>query len=94
MQSQKNGSLTSGISGQSGKKTVKDWNVYLIQHLEGEKLKFAKILLFGVSIIFVFGAVVQLFMPDQGGPIFESCKTLLPPLATLIIGYYFSERTK
>ena len=63
----------------------------------GEEIKFslAKWLLFGVAILFVFGSIIRLLYNENGGvDIFESCKTILPPIATLVIGYYFSERKK
>ena len=59
---------------------------------EKEKFQLAKSLLLGISILFVLGALAQIFYGEHGGAIFETCKTILPPLATLVIGYYFSEK--
>lgn len=59
---------------------------------EREKLQLAKWLLLGIWILFALGALAQLAYGEHGGPVFETCKTILPPIATLIIGYYFSEK--
>lgn len=59
---------------------------------ERERFQLAKWLLLGVGILFILGALAQLTYEQQGGPIFETCKTVLPPIATLVIGYYFSEK--
>jgi hypothetical protein len=60
----------------------------------GEKAKFelAKFLLLGTGVLFILGGLAHLIYGDRGSAIFETCKTILPPIATLVIGYYFSER--
>jgi hypothetical protein len=50
-------------------------------------LSFAKCILIGLSILFFIGMVIECCMPN--GKVFEACKLTLPPLATLVIGYYF-----
>jgi len=52
-------------------------------------LVFAKLILFTLSILFVFGGIADMFKPEIH--IFESCKTILPPISTLVIGYYFGK---
>lgn len=52
-------------------------------------LLFGKLILLGVSLIFCLGMLCD--MINQNVQIFEACKTILPPIATLIIGYYFAK---
>lgn len=54
-----------------------------------ELLKFAKLILLILALIFIFGIVIEVFFPNKG--IFDSCKTILPPISTLVIGYYFGK---
>ena len=75
-------------------KTADDYDVFLSIYMEGEKLKLAKIVLLGLAIIFVLSGFAHIVTPTRGGVIFETCKSLLPPIATLILGYYFAEKAK
>jgi len=50
-------------------------------------MKFAKAILMVLAVLFALGAVCDLINPQSS--IFEACKTILPPIATLVIGYYF-----
>ena len=52
-------------------------------------LKFAKSILICIAILFLLGAISQLIMPNSG--VFEACKTILPSLSTLVIGFYFAK---
>ncbi len=52
-------------------------------------MKFAKAILFVLAVLFALGAVCDLIRPQSG--VFEACKTVLPPIATLVIGYYFGK---
>ena len=52
-------------------------------------LKFAKQILLCVGILFLLSGITELFNPDCG--IFEVCKTILPPIGTLVIGFYFGK---
>jgi hypothetical protein len=52
-----------------------------------DMLKFAKSILMVLAILFALGAICDMFKPQSN--IFEACKTILPPIATLVIGYYF-----
>lgn len=56
------------------------------------RLSFAKSILLGLAILFCLGMLLTVFTHDQS--IFDACKTVLPPIATLIIGYYFGEKHK
>lgn len=52
-------------------------------------LKFAKWILMVIAGLFVLGMGCQLFGHDKA--IFEACKTILPAIATLVIGFYFGK---
>jgi hypothetical protein len=55
-----------------------------------DRLIFAYWVLSSLFILFLLSGIAHVFYPSSD--IFESCKTILPPIATLIIGYYFGER--
>ncbi|HEX4966226.1 MAG TPA: hypothetical protein VF173_35790 [Thermoanaerobaculia bacterium] len=61
--------------------------------LEEERFWLAKWLLLGLVVLFVLSAAADLFAGDQGKTVFEACKTIVPPIATLVIGYYFSNNS-
>lgn len=71
----------------------KEVDVELEPFGEREKFSLAKWVLFGVLVLFLLGGVALLTNPTTGETIFETCKAVLPPIATLVIGYYFSERS-
>ncbi len=52
-------------------------------------LKFAKMILSTIAIIFIMAMFFKLFSKDL--VVFEACKTILPPIATLVIGFYFGK---
>jgi len=52
-------------------------------------LKFARQILGGLAILFVFGCFAEWMLPYHG--IIDLCKTVLPSIATLVIGYYFGK---
>jgi hypothetical protein len=58
--------------------------------LEEERFWLAKWILPGLAVLFVLGIAADLLAGDQGKDVFEACKTIVPPIATLVIGYYFS----
>jgi hypothetical protein len=60
---------------------------------ERDRLHLAKWLLLGVAVIFVLGGVANIMYEDRGASVFDTCKTVLPPIATLVIGYYFAEKS-
>lgn len=52
-------------------------------------LFFAKVILLVLSILWILGGLSEIFRP--GNNLFEACKITLPPIATLVIGYYFGK---
>ena len=54
-----------------------------------DMLKLAKSILLMSAILFILGGIAELIKPNCG--IFESCKTILPPIVTLVIGFYFGK---
>lgn len=50
-------------------------------------MKFAKGILMVLAVLFALGGICDLVNPQSS--VFEACKTILPPIATLVIGYYF-----
>ena len=54
-----------------------------------DMLKFAKSILVVIAGLFLLGGISELIKPNCG--IFEACKTILPPIATLVIGFYFGK---
>jgi hypothetical protein len=54
-----------------------------------DRLKFAKTILLVLAVMFTLGALTELIHPQNN--VFESCRTILPSFATLVIGYYFGK---
>lgn len=52
-------------------------------------LKLGREILGVLAILFTLGAISILIWPNS--PVFEACRTILPPIATLVIGYYFGK---
>jgi len=52
-------------------------------------LIFAKSILIALALLFFIGAIIDIYHPNS--IVFEACKTILPPIATLVIGYYFGK---
>lgn len=50
-------------------------------------LKFAKMILLSIMGIFILSMLGKLLLHDA--IIFEACKTILPSIATSVIGFYF-----
>lgn len=57
-----------------------------------DKLLAAKQILFGIGFIYIFTVLAFLACPENGNILLEICKTVLPPLATLIIAFYFKDK--
>lgn len=55
------------------------------------RLSLAKSILFSLAVLFALGMFISSF--THNNEIFDACKTVLPPIATLIIGYYFGEKS-
>ena len=58
---------------------------------ETKKLHFAAATLTGLGLIFVLSMAMNLWGGDKGVTVFEACKTIVPPIITLILGYYFGQ---
>lgn len=52
-------------------------------------LKFAKVILGVCAGLFLLGGISEMLKPEAG--IFEACKTILPAISTLVIGFYFGK---
>lgn len=52
-------------------------------------LRFAKLILMTVAAIFIMSMFIRIISKDV--IIFEACKTILPPIATGVIGFYFGK---
>ena len=61
---------------------------------EQDKFQLAKWVLLGVAVLFFLGGIALISPYENGAHLFDACKTILPPIATLVIGYYFSEKGK
>lgn len=65
-----------------------------------EKLKFAKVVLAGIGILFCISMIIYGLLATSekgafvGEKIFDSAKIILAPLATLILGFYYSSKEK
>jgi hypothetical protein len=58
---------------------------------EVRRLYFAAVVLTGLGLIFILGMCMQ-FFKGQNGPgdeIFDACVKTIPPIVTLVLGYYF-----
>lgn len=68
---------------------------------ETRRLAFASIVLSGLGLIFVFVIGVYFFSEVQpegkvypAKEIFDATKTIIPPIITLVLGYYFGQIQK
>jgi hypothetical protein len=61
---------------------------------EQDKLIAGKQILIGLALLFALTEIIYMFNPDQGTVLLEICKTVFPPLATLIIAFYFKDKSK
>lgn len=52
-------------------------------------LTFSKVILIVLAIMWIAGGLSEILRPNNN--LFEACKVTLPPIATLIIGYYFGK---
>jgi hypothetical protein len=57
-----------------------------------DRLIAAKQILAGIAILFIITIGAYLLKPQQGTVLLEICKTVFPPLATLIIAFYFKDK--
>lgn len=59
---------------------------------EQDRLYAAKQILCGLAVLFALTMLAYLVSPQQGVILLEICKTVFPPLATLIIAFYFQNK--
>lgn len=59
---------------------------------EKDKFRAAKQILLGIAILYVLTVVAYLIRPAEGVKLLDVCTTVFPPLATLILVFYFRER--
>ncbi|MEO1123940.1 MAG: hypothetical protein AAFX95_07640 [Cyanobacteria bacterium J06639_16] len=61
---------------------------------EFQRLSFAAVVLTGLGLIFLESMAMYYWAPpnsEAGKAIFETCKTVIPPIITLVLGYYFGK---
>lgn len=60
------------------------------------QLHFAAVTLTGLGMVFALSMAMyywgQVGSPGAGKEIFDGCKTVIPPIITLILGYYFGSK--
>lgn len=61
---------------------------------ERERLRLANRVLLGTAILFALSAGLYVRWPVEGEPIFEASRTILPAIATLVLGYYFGRHSQ
>ena len=59
---------------------------------EEKRLRFAGQILLVLATIFIGSMLLAFWQPVNGDPIFEACKTAIPPIVTLILGFYFGQK--
>lgn len=58
---------------------------------EFDRLVAAKQILMGLAVLYVITLITYIFAPDKGNDLIEIIKMVFPPLATLIITFYFRD---
>ena len=48
-----------------------------------------KWILVGITALYILSVMAFMFVPDNGKVVFDSVRTFLPAVATLVIGYFF-----
>jgi hypothetical protein len=59
---------------------------------EDSKFKLAVGLVAGILVMLFMSAFAEIFGQQAGDTVFKSALVVLPPILTLIIGYYFSQK--
>lgn len=57
-----------------------------------DRLLAAKQILLGIAILYVITLLAYLVNPDRSEKLVDICMTIFPPLATLIIAFYFKDK--
>ena len=65
--------------------SANDWNM----SFETGRLFFAVAVLLGIGLIFFEAMIIDYYSTDTNTQIFDTCKTVLPPIATLVLGFFF-----
>jgi hypothetical protein len=61
---------------------------------ETRRLYFAAVVLSGLGLIFIFATALYFLSTNEstaGKEIFDAAKTIIPPIITLVLGYYFGQ---
>jgi hypothetical protein len=64
--------------------------------LEAKQLHFAAVTLTGLGLLFALSMAMYYWGGDKSTApqqIFDACKTIIPPIVTLILGYYFGSKS-
>jgi hypothetical protein len=56
-----------------------------------DKFIAAKQILFGLALLYIITIVAYLYKPEDGIKLLDICTTTFPPLATLILVFYFRQ---
>lgn len=59
---------------------------------EKDKFHAAKQILLGLAILYVITMLASFWKPDSATELLDICKTIYPPLATLILACYFRDK--
>jgi hypothetical protein len=57
-----------------------------------DKFVAAKQILLGIAVLYVITIIAFMINPKDGEKLVDICMTVFPPLATLILVFYFKER--
>ncbi len=69
---------------------VKNLEYRISGHItEKEKFKAAKQILLGLAILYTLTLFIYLYNPKEASKLIDICTTTFPPLATMIIVFYF-----
>lgn len=68
-------------------------NVSIDQISEREKFKAAKQILLGLAVLYVFTIVAYMIRPKDGNKLLDIITVTFPPIATLILAFYFKDKS-
>ncbi len=61
-------------------------------------LYFGSVVLTALTLVFMLAMAMYFFSPkeqmDQAKEIFDTCKQIIPPILTLVIGFYFGKKSE
>jgi hypothetical protein len=80
---------------------VMAWLIHKVKGKDSEarQLYFGSVVLTAMALVFMLGMAMYYWAldPDQaarGAKIFDACIHIIPPLLTLVIGFYFGKRSE